>query len=125
MASHAEMAKGLDVSGTYIKYFGSKRDGVVVQGQLFNARLRWKRLTVRTHEKRRHLQQAYRKSKQVYMLPYRRSVATCISDEGVTYLAKGIIKLKHIARKECELFCNLLSNSFNAFLLGNYFCRKE
>ena len=59
------MAKGLDVSGTYIKYFGSRRDVVSVQGQLFDAKLRWKRLKVRTQEKGRHLQQAYRKSKQV------------------------------------------------------------
>jgi len=62
---HEEMAKDLDVSGTYIKYFGSKRDVVFVQGQLFDAKLRWKRLTVRSREKGRHLQQAYRKSKQV------------------------------------------------------------
>lgn len=63
--NHRETAKDLDVSGTYIKYLGSKRDAFVVQGQLFDAKLRWKRLTVRTHEKGRHLQQAYRKSKQV------------------------------------------------------------
>ena len=63
--NHKEMAKGLDVSGTYIKYFGRKNDVVVIQGQLFDAKLRWKRLRVRTHEKGRHLQQAYRKSKQV------------------------------------------------------------
>ena len=62
---HREMAKGLDVSGTYIKYFGSKRDVCSVQGQLFDAKLRWKRLTVRTCEKGRQLQQAHRKSKQV------------------------------------------------------------
>jgi len=65
---HQEMAKALDVSGTYIKYFGSKRDVVVVQGQLFDAKLRNRRLKVRTHEKRRHLQQAYRKSKQVAVM---------------------------------------------------------
>jgi len=64
--SHQEMAKGLDLSGTYIKYFGRKRDVVVMQGQLFDAKLRWKRLTVRALEKGRHLQQAYRKSKQVF-----------------------------------------------------------
>jgi len=61
-----EMAKGLDVSGTYIKYFGSKRDAAFVQGRLFDAKLRWKRLTVRCREKGRHLQQAYRNSKQVF-----------------------------------------------------------
>jgi len=62
---HQEMAKDLDVSGTYIKYFGSKCDVVAVQGQLFDAKLRWKRLKVRSNEKGRHLQQAYRKSKKV------------------------------------------------------------
>jgi len=64
--SHQEMAKGLDVSGTYIKYFGRKRDVVVIQSQLYDAKLRWKRLIVRSLEKGRHLQQAYRKSKQVF-----------------------------------------------------------
>jgi len=63
--NHQETAKNLDVSGTYIKYFGSKRDAVFVQNQLFDAKLRWKRLSVRTHEKGRHLRQAYRKSNQV------------------------------------------------------------
>ena len=62
---HQEMAKDLDVSGTYIKYFGGKRDVVAVQGKLFDAKLRWKRLKVRSNEKGRHLQQAYRKSKKV------------------------------------------------------------
>jgi len=63
--NHEEMAKALDVSGTYVKYFGRKNDVQVIQGLLFDARRCWKRLTVRTHERGRHLQQAYRKSKQV------------------------------------------------------------
>lgn len=71
LENRQEMAKGLDVSGTYIKYFGRKRDVVAIQGQLFDAKLRWKRLRVRTHEKGRHLQQAYRKSKQVVKLQLR------------------------------------------------------
>ena len=64
--NHEEMAKALDVSGTYIKYFGRKSDVKVIQGLLFDARRCWKRLTVRTHERGRHLQQSYRKSKQVF-----------------------------------------------------------
>jgi len=82
------MAKGLDVSGTHIKYFGSKRDAFFVQGRLFDAKLRWKRLTVRTHEKGRHLQQAYRKSKQVIRLFHSLVRDFQVMTRALGYLAK-------------------------------------
>jgi dystonin len=62
---HSAEMKGVDQTGTYLKYFGSKQDTVYVRNRLSSVRLRWKRLLRRADETGRTLDKALGDAKRV------------------------------------------------------------
>ena len=62
---HSADMKGVDQTGTYLKYFGSKQDTVYVRNRLSSVRLRWKRLVRRIDETSRVLDKALGDAKRV------------------------------------------------------------
>ena len=57
--------QSLDVTGTYLKYFGNKKDMIHVKNKLFKIQLQWKRLVQRAGVRERQLQKDYCEDKRV------------------------------------------------------------
>ncbi|CAH1789990.1 unnamed protein product, partial [Owenia fusiformis] len=64
--AHKQVMQNLDLTGTYLKYFGRKQDTVYIKNLLISIKLRWKKLVRRADERGRLLSQAYREDKRFY-----------------------------------------------------------
>lgn len=62
---HTKTALSVENTGTYLKYFGCKRDTVYVKNLLVGVKIRWKKLIRKVDEAGRLLQQALREVKRV------------------------------------------------------------
>ena len=59
------LVQSLELTGAYLRYFGSARDIAPTQRRLVETRLRWRRLVRRTEERGRHLAAAWREDNRV------------------------------------------------------------
>jgi hypothetical protein len=71
--SHREILQEIDMTGTYLKYFGNKQDTLYVKAQLQSIKLRFKKLKRRA-ERGRLLNQAHREDVRVGL---------CFNDEYI------------------------------------------
>jgi len=62
---HREPIRRVDVTGTYLKYLGSRADIAELGQQLMSIRLQWKRLVQRAGKIKQQLRQAYHETKRV------------------------------------------------------------
>jgi len=68
--SHREPVRHLDLTGTYLKYLGSRADICELGQRLMTVRLHWKRLVQRAAEVKQQLRQAFQETKRVNMHTY-------------------------------------------------------
>jgi len=62
---HREPIRRVDITGTYLKYLGSRADIAELGQQLMSIRLQWKRLMQRSAKIKQQLRQAYHETKRV------------------------------------------------------------
>jgi len=65
--THREPMRRLDLTGTYLKYLGSRADICELGQRLMTVRLHWKRLVQRAAQVKQQLRQAFHETKQVNM----------------------------------------------------------
>lgn len=65
--AHREPMRRVDLTGTYLKYLGSRADICELGHELLSVRLRWKRLVQRAAETKQQLRNAYAETKRVSM----------------------------------------------------------
>ena len=65
--THREPMRRVDLTGTYLKYLGSRADICELGQQLMTVRLQWKRLVQRAAQVKQQLHQAFHETKRVNM----------------------------------------------------------
>jgi len=63
--THCEPMRRVDLTGTYLKYLGSRADISQLGERLMSIRLRWKQLVQHAAEVKQQLLQAYHETKRV------------------------------------------------------------
>jgi len=84
--THREPMRRVDLTGTYLKYLGSRADICELGQQLMAVRLHWKRLIQRAAQVKQQLRQAFHETKRVntctrtHSLAYNPHMHTLVTD---------------------------------------------
>lgn len=87
---HREPMKHVDLTGTYIKYLGSRCDFYQLGELLMMLRLRWKRLIRHATEIGQHLLRAFHQDKRVFVF-----LQCCLVSPGSVASLLGLFNIKH------------------------------